>query len=95
MLNAEVVALSRVCTVAQYVVLEANGEVNGIGECWHPPKPLEQFRCCFKYSTTLQGVDVQNFIKVESAVAALRTREKTGRISVHLSVLRHAHRSNF
>ena len=29
-------AVSRVCAVAQYAVLEANGEVNGIGEISHP-----------------------------------------------------------
>jgi len=28
--------LSRVCVVAQYAVLEANGKVNGIGEISHP-----------------------------------------------------------
>jgi len=27
---------SRVCAVAQYAVLEANGKVNGIGEISHP-----------------------------------------------------------
>jgi len=31
-----VVALSRVCAVAQYAVLEANGKVNGIGEISNP-----------------------------------------------------------
>jgi len=32
--------LSRVCAVAQYAVLEANGKVNGIGEISHPsPSP--------------------------------------------------------
>jgi len=48
-------------------VLEANGKV----------KPLDQFGCRFKYITTSrQGVDVQNLIKIDSAVAALRMREK-------------------
>ena len=70
---------SRVCAVAQYAVLEANGKVNGIGEILHPSpsKPLDQFGCCFKYITTsTQGVDVPNLIKIDSAIAVLRMREK-------------------
>jgi len=70
-----------VCAVAQYAVLEANGKVNGIGENSHPApsKPLDQFGCRCKYITTFpQGVDVQNLIKIDSAVAALCIREKTG-----------------
>jgi len=51
-------------------VLEANGKVNGIG--------LYQFRCRFKYITTsAQGADVPNLIIIDSAIAALRMREKT------------------
>ena len=59
-------------------MLEANGKVNGIGEISHPPpQPLHQFGCRFKYITTsTQGVDVPNLIKIDSAVAALRMREK-------------------
>ena len=34
-----VVTPSRVCAVAQYAVLEANGKVNGIGDISHPPLP--------------------------------------------------------
>ena len=42
--------MSRVCAVAQYAVLEANGR----GQFSHPtpPKPLNQFRCHVKYITT-------------------------------------------
>ena len=97
---------SRVCAVAQYAVLEANGKVNGIGEISHlsSPKPLDQFGCRFKYITTSpQGVDVQNLIKIDSAVAAVRMREKNAvmrgfffvYISIRLSVLRHAYRPHF
>ena len=43
-----------------------------------PPKPLDQFGCRYKYITTSpQGVDVQNLVKIDLAVAALRMREKT------------------
>ena len=62
-----------------YAVLEASGKVNGIGEISHPspPQSLDQFGCRFKYITTFaQGVDVPNLIKIDSAVAALRIREK-------------------
>ena len=86
-------------------MLEANGKVNGIGEISHPspPQPLDQFGCRFKYITTsAQGVDVPNLIKIDSAVAALRMREKTRvrvvffvHISFRLSVLRHAYRPHF
>ena len=80
-LSAENLSLtSRVCAVAQYAVLEANGKVNGIGEISHPspPQPLDQFECRFKYITTsAQGVDVPNMIKIDKVVAALRMREKT------------------
>ena len=93
--NVGKLGLSRVCAVAQYAVLEANGKVNGIGEISYssPPQPLDQFGCRFKYITTsAQGVNVPNLIKIDSAVAALRMREKT-RVGVvflliYLSVLR-------
>ena len=71
---------SRACAVAQYAVLEANGKVNGIGEISHPSPsqtlgpiwmPLQM------YHYVPQGVDVQNLIKIDSAVAAVRMREKT------------------
>ena len=58
-----------------YAVLE----VNRICENSHPtpPKPLDQFRCRFMYITkSAQGVHVPNLIKIDSAVAALRMREK-------------------
>jgi len=50
--------------------------------------------------TSVQGVDVQNLIKIDSAIAALRMREKTGFglvfcLYIRLSVLRHAYRSHF
>ena len=90
-------------------MLEANGKVNGIGEISNPspPKPLDQFGCRFKYITmSHQGVDVQNLIKIDSAVAALRMREKTRfrvgffvyisvYLSIYLSVLHHAYRPHF
>jgi len=39
---------------------------------------MDQFGCRFKYITTsAQGVDVPNLVKIDSAVAALRMREKT------------------
>ena len=74
---------SRVCAVAQYAVLEANGKVNGIGEISHPSpsQTLDQFGCRFKYITnSAHAVDVQNLITMDSAVGALRMREKTERI---------------
>jgi len=60
-------------------VLEDNGKVNGIGENSHPthPKALGQFGWRFKYITlSVQGVHVPNLIKIDSAVAVLRMREK-------------------
>jgi len=43
-----------------------------------PPKPLNQFRCHVKYITTsLQTVDVQTLVGIDSAVTDLRMREKT------------------
>ena len=77
---------------APYAVLEANGKVNGIGEISHPPpKPLDQFGCRFKSITmSPQGVDMQNLIKIDSAIATLRMREKTrfrvGFLFTYLSV---------
>ena len=42
-----------------------------------PPKPLNQFRCHVKYIiTSRKGVDVQNFVGIDSAVTDLRMREK-------------------
>jgi len=74
--------LSRVglCAVAQYVVSEAKAKVNGRGPFTHPtpPKPLNQFWCNIKYITTSpQVVDVQNLVRIDSAVTDLRMREKT------------------
>jgi len=44
-----------------------------------PPKPVDQFGCRFKHiSMSTYGVDVQNLIKIDSAVAAVHKREKTG-----------------
>ena len=66
---------SRVCAVAQYAVLEANGR----GPFSHPtpPKPLNQFRFNVKYTTTSpQGVDAQNWVGIVSAATDLRMREK-------------------
>jgi len=65
-----------------------------------PPQPLDQFGCLFNYITTFaQGVDVPNLIKIGSAVAAVRMREKTryrvGFLLTYLSVLRHAYRPHF
>ena len=43
-----------------------------------PPKPLRQFRCHVKHITmSLQRVDVQNLVGIDSAVTDLRMREKT------------------
>jgi len=66
--------------VVQYAVLEAKGKVNGIGEISHPSpsQTLYQFGCRFKYITTSnQGVNVQNLIKIDTAVAAMRMHQKT------------------
>jgi len=42
-----------------------------------PRKPLNQFRCHVKYFTTSpKGVDVQNLVRIDSAVTDLRMREK-------------------
>ena len=61
-------------------LLEANGKVNGIGEISHPDtiQNLGPIWMPFQmYHYVSQGVDVQNLIKIDSAVAALRMREKT------------------
>ena len=43
-----------------------------------PPKPLNQFRCHVEYITTsLQTVDVQNLVGIDTAVTDVRMREKT------------------
>ena len=70
--------VSRVCTVAQYAVLEANAKVNGRGQFSHPtpPKPLNQFRCHDKYITRPQRVDVPNLVGIYSAVTDLHMPEK-------------------
>ena len=60
-------------------MLEANAKVNGTGLFSHPPpKPLNRFRCHVKRITTApKRVDVQNVVKIDSAVTDLRMREKT------------------
>jgi len=41
------------------------------------PKPLNQFEYRFEYITVpTQGVDVQNLVWIDSAVTAIRMREK-------------------
>ena len=65
---------SRVCAVAQYAVLEANGKVNGIGEISNPSpsQTLDQFGCRFKYITTSpKGVDVPNFVEIGQFTAEI------------------------
>jgi len=60
-------------------VLEANGKVNGIGEISHlsPSQTLGPIWMPLQvYPYVPQGVDVQNLIKIDSAVAAVRMREK-------------------
>ena len=94
----------------QYAVLEANGKVNGIGENFALlPQTLGPIWMPLQiYHYVPQGVDVQNLIKIDSAVAALRMREKRGfawvffcffclhiRLSIYLSVLHHAYRPHF
>ena len=93
-------------------MLEANGKVNGIGEISHPsPSPTlgPIWMPLQIYHYVPQGVDVQNLIKIDSAVAALRMREKTRfrvgffclhirlsiYLSIYLSVLHHAYRPHF
>jgi len=86
-------------TAKSHAVLEANGKVNGIGENSHPspPQPLDQFGCRFKCITTsAKGIDVPNLIKIDSAVAALRMRERTRyRKTCILSKLLHRFQPNF
>ena len=55
------------------------------------PKPLNQFGCRFNYTTaSAQGVNLQNLIKIDSAVAALHMRDNmafdVGFLSTYLSV---------
>ena len=85
-------------------MLEANGKVNGIGEISHP-SPTQTLGPILMplqiYHYVPQGVDVQNLIKIDSAVAAVRLHEKTrfrvGFFCLHirLSVLHHAYRPHF
>jgi len=71
---------SRVCAVAQYAVLEANGKVNGIGEISNP-YPSQILGLIWMllqiYHQVRPGTRCANLIKIDSAVAALRMREKT------------------
>jgi len=70
-----------------------------------PPKPLNRFRCHVKYIIkSPQGVDVQNFVGMDSAVTDLRMREKHVlcgffiNISIYLSIrpfFRRGYRSQF
>jgi len=58
-------------------VLEANGKVNGIGEISHPSTsqilgPIWMRLQIYHYVP--HGVDVQNLVKIDLAVAALRMR---------------------
>jgi len=65
--------ITRMRGIAIRNAIEANPKVNGKCEISQPipPKPLDQFGCRFKYITMFaQGVDVQNLIKIDSAVAA-------------------------
>jgi len=61
-------------------VLEANGKVNGMGEISHP-SPSETLPPIWMplriYHYVPQGVDVQNLVKIDLAVAALCMREET------------------
>ena len=58
-------------------MLEANGKVYGIGEILHPSQTLAPIWLPLQIYAP-QGVDLQNLIKIDSAVAALRVREKRG-----------------
>ena len=88
-------------------VIEANGKVNGIGE-FSNPSPSQTLGPIWMplhiYHHVPQGVDVQNLIKIDSAVATLRMREKNAVLrgfflftypSIYLSVLHHAYRPHF
>jgi len=62
-------------------VLEANGKVNWIGEISHPSPsqtlgPIWMQLQMYHYIPL--GVDVQNLVTIDLAVAALRMREKRG-----------------
>jgi len=87
------VLLSRVCAVAQYAVLEANGKVNGIGEISNPYR-----------SQTLGPIwmplQIYHYVRSGSRCAKFnQNREKNADsrgffvyISICLSVLHHAYR---
>ena len=62
----------RVCAVAQYAVLQANAKVNGWGQFSHP----HPFETPHPITTLPQRVDVQNLVRIDSAVTDLRMREK-------------------
>ena len=61
-------------------MLEANGKVNGIGEISHP-SPSQTLGLIWMllqiYHQVRPGTRCANLIKIDSAVAALRMREKT------------------
>ena len=75
-----------------YGVLEANAKVNGIGENSHPcpSQILSSIWMAFQINHYVpQRVDVQSLSKVDSAVAALRMREKISFVCfllTHLSI---------
>ena len=80
MLDQVYTAISRICAVAQYAVLEANAKVSGRGPFSHPhpsetPQPISM--SCQIYYYVPQRVDVQNFVGIDSTVTDLRMREKT------------------
>jgi len=55
---------SRLCAVAQYAVLEANGKVNGIGEISHPsplPNPKTNLDAASNISLTPPGSQCAEF----------------------------------
>jgi len=61
-----------------YAALEANGKVNGIGKISHPSlsQTLGPIWMRLPYITISPlGGDVQNLVKIDLAVAALRMRE--------------------
>ena len=73
-------------------MLEANGKVNGIAEISNP-SPSQTLGPIWMrlqiYHYVPQGVDVQNLVKIDLAVAVLRMREKTRfRVGffVHISI---------
>jgi len=65
--------------ILDHALLEANAKVNWRALISHPipSKPLNEFRCRFKYITrSPKGVDVQNLVGIDSAITVLRMREK-------------------